>query len=114
MDGKHSKYMKIQLYIYKSNHVWFRVMEAVEQDKDIPHCHEDLRTRRGPASKAQPGTGAEAPRGLLQAEMSLRVTSFPYTTLKGEQKNNQFCNSHNPGETVECVDIQVSSTRLYL
>ena len=65
------------------------------------------------------GLGLRPLEGLLQAEMSLRPAlksagSFPYTTLKGEQKNNQFCNSCNPGEIVECGDIQVSSTRLYL
>lgn len=80
--------------------------------------HEDLRTRRG-LPRLCLGLGLRPLEGLLQAELSLRPAlksagSFPYTTLKGEQKNNQFCSSCNSGEIVECGDIQVSSARLYL
>lgn len=80
--------------------------------------HEGLRTGRG-LPRHSLGLGLRPLEGLFQAELSLRPAlkssgSFPYTTLKGEQKNNQFSNFCNPGEIAECGDIQVSSTRLCL
>lgn len=107
IDGTH---FKIKSYILKRNHVRFGPWKQHEVKADVHTVRLWGRGARGQSPshmdrdwhwdhQRDHGTLSQA---LGSPDFGVQC-SFPYTMLKGEHKNNQFCNLYNHSENARVV-----------